>query len=151
MISTWTTPANDWRQPWEADNGTIATDITTRSALHKAKAKANIATTFTLSEVMNSAKLGSRTPPLSLNEPPATDRASFDEALIGVNRIFRVENSRLRILFTVKYWEQLRLDKHDGNFTFDNSRLFEGLRLWRLGIVTVRRRVAGEFMFEALV
>nr|GMD15856.1 uncharacterized protein LOC109164765 [Ipomoea batatas] len=63
---------------------------------------------------MNSAKLGSRTPPLSLNEPPATDRASFDEALIAVNRRFRVENSRLRILFTVKNSEQLRLDKRDG-------------------------------------
>nr|GMD17410.1 actin [Ipomoea batatas]GMD18860.1 actin [Ipomoea batatas] len=84
---------------------------------------------------MNSAKLGSRTPPLSLNEPPATDRASFDEALIAVNRRFRVENSRLRILFTVKNSEQLRLDRRDGNFTFDNSRRFEGLRLWRPGIM----------------
>lgn len=36
----------------------MATDITTRSALQRARARASIATTLTLSEVMNSVKLG---------------------------------------------------------------------------------------------
>lgn len=55
----------------------MATDITTRSALHRAKAKATIATTLTLSEVMNSKKLGPRTSPSS----PPIDWASFEETL----------------------------------------------------------------------
>nr|GMD69295.1 acyl-coenzyme A thioesterase 13-like [Ipomoea batatas] len=51
--------------------------MTTRSALHRAKAKPTIATTLTLSDVTNSTQLGSRTPA----GPSAVDGTSLDEAL----------------------------------------------------------------------
>lgn len=63
--------------------GTIATDMTTRSALQSANARASIETTFTRSEVMNSKKLGcgcgGRLPSSIGND----DRAPFPETLGG--------------------------------------------------------------------
>jgi hypothetical protein len=76
--TTWTIPENDRLHPRERDNGTIATDITTRSALQSARAKASIATTFTLSEVINSAKLGACT---TLSSGNAPSEASSEETL----------------------------------------------------------------------
>lgn len=52
-MRTWTTPAKLWLQPWAADMGTMATDMTTRSALHSAMATATMATTFARSELQN--------------------------------------------------------------------------------------------------
>lgn len=76
--TTWTIPENDRLHPRERDNGTIATDITTLSALQSARAKASIATTFTLSEVINSAKLGACT---SFSSGNAPSEASSEETL----------------------------------------------------------------------
>lgn len=81
--TTWTTPAKDLLHPRAADMGTIATDMTTRSALQSANARASIETTFTRSEVMNSKKLGcgcgGRLPSSIGND----DRAPFPETLGG--------------------------------------------------------------------
>lgn len=72
-------PAKDRLQPLDKDNGTIATDITTRSALQSARAKASMATTLTLSDVINSKKLGDSISLSSANEP---NWASLEETPI---------------------------------------------------------------------
>lgn len=82
---TWTMPAKDLVQPWEWDKGTIATDMTTLSALQSKRAKASIAATFTLSDVMNSTKLGASADSTSSENDPK--RAPFDETLTGPIRI----------------------------------------------------------------
>lgn len=64
-------PEKDWVQPWALESGTMATDMTTRSALQRAKAKPSMATTLTLSEVRNSKKLAFRGPLSSENSPEA--------------------------------------------------------------------------------
>lgn len=48
---TCTTPEKLWLHPWAAESGTMATDMTTLSALHSAIAIATMATTFALSDV----------------------------------------------------------------------------------------------------
>lgn len=53
----------------------MATDITTRSALQRARAKASIITTFTLSDVKNSRKLGA----CNLSPPSAKKLESPEE------------------------------------------------------------------------
>lgn len=155
--STWTTPAKDCRQPWESESGTIATDITTRSALQSAKAKANIATTLTLSEVINSRALGSRNSRSSPNEPPLLeiDLESSEEALTRINSLLLIlqENSvteeditgHLNPLHTTKYLEESIL----GRSCFIE---FLGLRKLVTGVEvrSGRWRAVREFIFRSM-
>lgn len=134
--STWTTPAKDWRQPWERDRGTIATDITTLSALHKAKDKANIATTFTLSEVMNSTKL-----PCC-----CTDWESLEEVRI---RLLRTGILVLKKVLAVINLKDLWLGGNlqlEGNLSLNTNCLAKKLGFLKLELVLRYRRVAGEFI-----
>ncbi|QCE14075.1 hypothetical protein DEO72_LG11g1073 [Vigna unguiculata] len=50
--------ATTYENPVRANTPPMATDMTTRLALQRARARASVDTTLTLSEVMNSAKLG---------------------------------------------------------------------------------------------
>lgn len=138
-------PAKDWRQPWERDRGTIATDMTTRSALHKAKDKANIATTFTLSEVMNSTKLSSR-----CMLPLAIDWESFEEARIRLLRTGR-GTSVLKELSAVNNLKHFWLDENlqfKGNLTLNTSCLPKELGFLKVELGLRYRRVAGEFILR---
>lgn len=71
--------------------------MTTRSALHRAKANASIATTFTLSEVINSAKLGSR---ISFDLPSAMEWVSPEEALARLGDELKILNGKEVAPFT---------------------------------------------------